>query len=491
MTRLSDLRVFVLAAIAGAVLAGCAVGPDFHTPEAPAATAYTASAMPPETAASPGPGGTAQRLVPEQEIPAQWWTLFHSTALDQLVRQALADNPTLTAAQATLRQSQESLRALVGSALFPSVDANASVSRQKISGAAFGQPESQFSPFTLYNASVSVSYALDLFGGARRELEALQSQVDFQRFQLEGAYLTLTSNVVTTAVKEASLRAQIRATLEIVAALEKQLDLVERQFQLGGVARSDVLTQRVQLAQTRATLPPLEKELALTRHQLAVLAGRLPGEAAALPEFDLDGLELPQQLPVSLPSSLVRQRPDVRASESLLHAASAQVGVATANLYPRLTLSGSYGSEAVKPGSLFSGGTEVWSLGAGLLQPLFHGGELSAKRRAAVAAYDQAAAQYRATVLLAFQNVADVLRALEADARTLQAQADAEAAAHDTLDLTQKQFQLGAVSYLLLLNAERQYQQSRISLVQAQAVRFADTAALFQALGGGWWNREK
>jgi len=491
MTRLSDLRVFVLAAIAGAVLAGCAVGPDFHTPEAPAATAYTASAMPPETAASPGPGGTAQRLVPEQEIPAQWWTLFHSTALDQLVRQALADNPTLTAAQATLRQSQESLRALVGSALFPSVDANVSISRQKISGAAFGQPESQFSPFTLYNASVSVSYALDLFGGARRELEALQSQVDFQRFQLEGAYLTLTSNVVTTAVKEASLRAQIRATLEIVAALEKQLDLVERQFQLGGVARSDVLTQRVQLAQTRATLPPLEKELALTRHQLAVLAGRLPGEAAALPEFDLDGLELPQQLPVSLPSSLVRQRPDVRASESLLHAASAQVGVATANLYPRLTLSGSYGSEAVKPGSLFSGGTEVWSLGAGLLQPLFHGGELSAKRRAAVAAYDQAAAQYRATVLLAFQNVADVLRALEADARTLQAQADAEAAAHDTLDLTQKQFQLGAVSYLLLLNAERQYQQSRISLVQAQAVRFADTAALFQALGGGWWNREK
>jgi len=491
MTRLSDLRVFVLAAIAGAVLAGCAVGPDFHTPEAPAATAYTASAMPPETAASPGPGGTAQRLVPEQEIPAQWWTLFHSTALDQLVRQALADNPTLTAAQATLRQSQESLRALVGSALFPSVDANASISRQKISGAAFGQPESQFSPFTLYNASVSVSYALDLFGGARRELEALQSQVDFQRFQLEGAYLTLTSNVVTTAVKEASLRAQIRATLEIVAALEKQLDLVERQFQLGGVARSDVLTQRVQLAQTRATLPPLEKELALTRHQLAVLAGRLPGEAAALPEFDLDGLELPQQLPVSLPSSLVRQRPDVRASESLLHAASAQVGVATANLYPRLTLSGSYGSEAVKPGSLFSGGTEVWSLGAGLLQPLFHGGELSAKRRAAVAAYDQAAAQYRATVLLAFQNVADVLRALEADARALQAQADAEAAAHDTLDLTQKQFQLGAVSYLLLLNAERQYQQSRISLVQAQAVRFADTAALFQALGGGWWNREK
>jgi NodT family efflux transporter outer membrane factor (OMF) lipoprotein len=491
MTRILHLRFAILAAIAGAALTGCAVGPDFRTPEAPGATAYTAPAMPPETAASPGPGGAAQRLVPEQDIPAQWWTLFHSAALDQLVRQALADNPTLAAAQATLRQSQESLRALVGSALFPSVDANASVSRQKITGAAFGQPNTTFSPFTLYNASASVSYGLDIFGGARRELEALQSQVDYQRFQLEGAYLTISSNIVTAAVKEASLRAQVLATQEIISAQAKQLDVVERQFQLGAVARSDVLAQRAQLAQTRATLPALEKELAQTGHQLAVLSGRLPVEADALPEFDLDGMELPQELPLSLPSLLVRQRPDIRASEALLHAASAQVGVATANLYPRITLTGGYGSETVKPGSLFSGGTAVWNLGAGLLQPLFHGGELSAKRRAAVAAYDQASALYRAVVLQAFQNVADVLRALDADARTLQAQVDAEAAAHDTLDLTQKQFQLGAVNYLSLLNAERQYQQARIGLVQAKAARFADTAALFQALGGGWWNREQ
>jgi NodT family efflux transporter outer membrane factor (OMF) lipoprotein len=406
-----------------------------------------------------------------------------------VVRQALTNNPTLAAAQATLRQSQENLNALVGSALFPSVDANASVSRQKISGAAFGQPNANFSPFTLYNASVRVSYALDLFGGARRELESLASQVDFQRFQLEAAYLTITSNIVTTAVKEASLRAQLRATQEIVASQEKQLDLVELQFRLGGVTRTDVLAQRGQLAQTRATLPPLEKELEQTRHQLAVLAGRLPSLATTLPEFDLDRLRLPEELPVSLPSSLVRQRPDIRASEALLHAASAQVGVATANLYPQISLSGSYGSEAVTSGTLFSSRTAVWSLGAGVLQPLFHGGELNARHRAAVAAYDQASAQYQERVLLAFQNVADVLRALEADARTLKAQADAEAAARDTLDLTQKQFQLGAVSYLSLLNAERQYQQARISLVQAQAARFADTAALFQALGGGWWNR--
>ncbi len=487
---MQQVKVAIVAAIAGIAVTGCAVGPNYRTPGAPSATAYTATALPRETMASPVAGGEAQRLVPGQEIPAQWWTLFHSPALDQLIRQALADNPTLAAAQASLRAAQEIRRARSG-ALFPRVDANASASRQKISGAAFGQPDTTFSPFTLYDASVNVSYGLDLFGGTRREVEALQAQADYQRYQLEGVYLTLSSNIVTTAVKEASLRAQIRATREIVATQEKELEVVERRFQLGAVARSDVLAQRTQLAQTRAALPPLEKDLELTRHQLAVLAGRLPSEATALPEFDLDGLMLPQDLPISLPSSLARQRPDIRASEALLHAANAQVGVATANLYPQITLTGSYGSEATRPGTLFGPSTAVWSLGAGLVQPLFHGGELKAMRRAAVAAYDQATAQYRATVLQAFQNVADVLRSLDADANTLKAQADAEAAAHDALDLTQKQFELGAVSYLSLLNAERQYQQQRVSLVQAQAARFADTAALFQALGGGWWNRTK
>jgi NodT family efflux transporter outer membrane factor (OMF) lipoprotein len=382
------------------------------------------------------------------------------------------------------------LNALVGSVLYPKVDASASVTREKISGAAFGQPNARFSPFTLYNASVNVSYALDFFGGARRELEALESQVDVQRFLLEGAYLTITSNIVTTAVKEASLRAQIQSLQEIMAAQQKQFDLVELQFKLGGAARTDVLAQRTQLAQTRATLPPLEKELAQTRYLLAAFAGRLPSESTALPEFTLEGLQLPAELPVSLPSSLVRQRPDIRATEALLHAASAQVGVATANQYPQVNLTGSFGSMATSSSTLFTSGTGVWSLGAGLLQPLFHGGALSAQRRAAVAAYDQAVAQYRAAVLQAFQNVADVLRALDSDALTLKAQADADESARDSLELTQKQFQLGAVSYLSLLNAERQYQQTRIGLIQAQAARYADTAALFQALGGGWWNRD-
>jgi NodT family efflux transporter outer membrane factor (OMF) lipoprotein len=471
------------------VFSGCAVGPEYKPPDAPNAKAYYEEELPRETAGFPGAAGPAQRFNPGKDIPAEWWSLFQSDQLDRLIREALDRNPSLTAAQATLRQAQENLRAVVGSALYPSVNANASASRQKISGAAFGQPNNNFSPFTLFNASVQVSYALDFAGGARREQEALQSQVDFQGFQLEGAYLTIAANIVTTAVREASLRAQMTALREITVSEEKQFAVIERQFQLGAVSRADVLAQSAQLAQTRAALPPLEKTLFQTRHQLAVLAGKMPGDSSAMPMFELDMLHLPLDLPVSLPSSLVRQRPDIRASESLLHAASAQIGVATANMLPQINLNGSYGSEAIRTGALFTAGSGVWSFGAGLVQPLFHGGELTARKRAAEAAYDQAAAQYQATVLQAFQNVADVLRALDADARILKAETEAAAAAEESYELTQKQFSLGAVNYLLLLNAQRRYQQARISLVQAQATRYADTAALFQALGGGWWNR--
>lgn len=487
-TYLSVVRIVVPAVAICITMLGCAVGPDFRPPDAPSTTEYTAKPLPEKTAAGPAAGGEAQRFISKQDIPDQWWTLFHSQELDQLIRLALSDSPTLVAAQATLRQAQENLNAGYGG-LFPSVDAQASVSRQKVSGAAIGQQAVNISPFTLYNASVSISYALDIFGGVRRELESLQSQVDYQKFQLEGAYLTLTSNIVTSAVKEAALRAEIQAIKEILKAQEKQLSVVERQFQLGGASGLDVLVQKTQFAQTEATLPPLEKQLDQTRHQLAVLSGRLPSEAG-LPEFNLDGLKLPQDLPVSLPSELVRQRPDIRASEALLHAACAQVGVATANLYPQVTLTGSYGSEAIKTGDLFNGSTAVWDIGAGLLQPVFRGGELTARRRASIAAYDAASAQYREAVLLAFQNVADVLRALDADALALKAQADAEAVARESLELIRQQFQLGSVNYISLLIAERQYLQARIGLVQAQATRYADTAALFQALGGGWWNRQ-
>jgi NodT family efflux transporter outer membrane factor (OMF) lipoprotein len=481
------LRLAALCLIACALSTGCVVGPDFRQPEPPIASRYTETPMPQETVAVPGLGGAVQHLQSGGDIPAQWWTLFHSEALDTLIRQAIEDSPNLAAAEATLRQAQENLTAQRGALLYPQANLNAGATREKFSGASFGEPNVGSSLFNLYNASVNVSYMLDLFGGNRRELEALQSLVDYQSYQLEGAYLTLTSNIVTTAVNEATLRAEITATQEIIAAEQKQLDLVQRQFELGGVARLSVLILRTQLDQTRATLPPLQRNLAQARHQLAVLCGRLPSEAA-LPEFDLDHLTLPQEIPLSLPSRLARQRPDIRASEALLHQASAQIGVATADLYPKVSLSGAFGWEATTTGSFF--GPPIWSLAASLAQPLFNGGELEANRRAAIAAYDQAQAQYRQTVLVAFQNVADSLRALEADARALSAEADAEMSARETLNLTQHQYQLGGASSLTLLIAQQQYQLARLSLSAAQGTRYADTAALFQALGGGWWLRE-
>ena len=483
--RLTRVHIALLAA----ALAGCAVGPDYRRPAAPAVASYTPEAVPPGTAEAKGTGGSMQRFVPGGEIPARWWELFRSQALDRWIREGLANSPTLGAAEATLRRAQETRRARAGD-LLPGIDGSASASRQKPSGASFGEANLQINPFTLYNASVGVSYTLDLFGKTRRELEALQAQVDYQGFQLEGARLTLTSNIVTAAVLEASLRGQLQATREILAAQEEQLGMIEKQFELGGIARTDVLAQRSSLAQARAALPPLEKRLAQARHLLAVLAGRFPVDTADLPEFDLKDFQLPEELPLSLPSSLARQRPDIRSAEEALHAASAAVGVATANLYPQVTLSGQYGTTAMRIGDLFRPGSAVWGFGAGLLQPVFHGGALEASRRAEVAGYDQAAAQYRETVLQAFREVADVLRALEYDAMTLKAQSEAEAAARDTLDIATKQVRYGATSYLSLLNAQRQYHLARILLVQAQALRFADTAALFQALGGGWWNRE-
>ncbi len=465
------------------------MGPAFKRPQAPAAGSYTATAMPAKTESAPVAWGAAQCFREAAGIQAEWWRLFHSPGLDRLMRMALARSRTLAAARAALNEAYENERSQAGALYYPKIDAKGAATRQKFSGASFGQPGAPGIIFNLFNASATVSYLFDIFGGSRRTVEALEAQIDYQRFQLEGAYVTLTANIVTTAVQEASADAQIRATREILAIQEDQLGIVRRQFRLGGASLPDVLSQKTQLAQTRATLPPLEKALSVARHQLAVLAGTLPANAGGLPEFRLDGLRLPRQLPVSLPSRLIRQRPDIRASEALLHAASAQIGVATANMLPQLTFTGSIGSETTKVEDLFGSNTSVWSLGMSLLQPVFHGGELTAKRRAAVAAYEQALAQYQETVLEAFQNVADALRALDRDAATLKAQAEAWAAARGTLDITQKQYRLGAVSYLALLNAQRQYQQTRIGLIQAQAARFADTAALFQALGGGWWNR--
>jgi NodT family efflux transporter outer membrane factor (OMF) lipoprotein len=473
------------------LLTACAVGPDFLSPKPPATNEYTATPLQEQTDAANGIGGEAQSFVKDKDISADWWTLFHSEALDKTIRAALTD----ATAVAKLRQTQENVKAETGASLLPKIDAKASATREKFSSAAFGlsgagtgSPVPSGSIFNLYNASVNVSYALDFFGGARREIEALGAEAEYQHFELEAAQLSLSSNLATVAFKEASLRAQIKATRQMIHDEDELLAIVEKQLALGGAAEKDVMAQRTQAEQTKAMLPPLEKELEAARHQLAVYMGKLPSEAS-LPEFQLESFTLPQELPVSLPSGLVRQRPDIRAAEARLHEASAQIGVATANLLPQINLSASYGPETTHIKDLFKADSMIWSLGSSLAQPIFHGGELLAKRRASMAAYDEAAANYQQTVLQAFQNVADSLKALEFDASTLKAQANATEQAKNTFDITSKQFKLGGVSHLTLLNAQRAYQQTRLALAQAQAARFADTAALFQALGGGWWNR--
>jgi NodT family efflux transporter outer membrane factor (OMF) lipoprotein len=478
----SCLLVAVMVAV---TMGGCTVGPDFRSPEFATPGAYTAVPLPAQTADVPAGTMTTQRFAFAEDLAAQWWTLFRSSELDGLIKRGLDKSPSLEGAQAALRKAQEDLQASSGLLFYPVVNGNLQATRQRTSENAATGPSNTFN---LYNASVSVSYTLDLFGGSRRQREIYQAQVDYQQYLYEATYLTLTANLVTTAIQEASLRAQIAAMRDILAVQRKQLEVLKRQFELGAVTRTAVLSQLSEVAITGALLPPLEKQLDVTRHALSVLIGQFPGEGK-LPEFHLDSLQLPETLPVSLPSELARQRPDIRASEALLHQACAAVGVATANLYPRITLSGGYGFQAVSTALLFNGQSMAWSLGAGLLQPIFRGGELAARRRSAIAAYDQAAAEYRQTVLKAFQNVADVLRALETDARTLQAQVEAEAAAGSTFDLIEKQYELGAVSYLSLLIAQRDYHKTRINVIAAQAQRYADTAALFQALGGGWWNR--
>ncbi|MGH6673715.1 MAG: efflux transporter outer membrane subunit [Xanthobacteraceae bacterium] len=479
-----------LPAIAGALtlslLSACAVGPDFKVPLAPAGAGYTPEDHAAGTAAIDVTGGASQKFEPGRDIPGEWWTLFHSRELDGLIAAALRNNPSLQAAQAALWQAKENLYAQRGK-LFPTVSANGSGTREQFSPAEFGETGAPFI-FNLFQATVNVSYAPDVFGGQRRQIEAQAALADYQRFELEATYLTLTANVVTAAVAEASLRGQIAATRDIIKTETDQLNVVQQQFNVGAANKTDVLTQQSEVATTQATLPPLEKQLEQQRHVLLALTGRFPN-ARPRDHLTLAVLRLPTHLPLSLPSQLVEQRPDVRAAEAQLHQASAQIGVAIANRLPQFTLTGDYGAAGSKIATLFSPSTIIWSAAASGTQSLFDGFTLLHQERAAKAAYAEAQAQYRNTVLGAFQNVADALRALQLDAATLKAQAAALRAASATLDLAHGQYRLGAIAYVTLLNSERSYTQARLALVQAQAARLADTAALFQALGGGWWNR--
>jgi len=482
------LPVLTLGVIAA--LSSCAVGPNFKRPPAPSDSNYGSAPIQGETASIAGTGGNSQRLVAGMEIPAQWWTLFQSPKLDGLVERALKGNPDVSAAQAALRQARE-LYAAERADFLPTVQGGFTATRARNPVGTIANPTvlPQESPYyNLYTAQVSVSYLPDVFGGTRRAVEAAKAQTQSSRFQLEATYLTLSSNVVVTAIQEASLRGQIAATERLLDLQHHLTETVRQQQTLGTVSQLDVLTQEAAEAATAATLPPLRKQLGQTRDALTALLGQLPsGEPEET--FRLEELTLPAEVPVSLPSKLVEQRPDVRQAEENLHAASAQAGVALADMLPQFTITGNTGSNALRLSDLFKTGTGFWDVGASLTQTLFDAGALLHKHRAADAALDQAGAQYRAAVILACQNVADTLRALQADADALGASAEARRADKASFDLARQQHQLGTISFVSVLNAETTYQQSELALVQAQANRYSDTAGLFQALGGGWWNR--
>ncbi len=484
MHRLTAPPRALWTALAAAMLVGCTtVGPNFKSPAAPAVDSYTRAPSPAGTASAPTALGSAQQLAAAPAVAADWWRGFGSDKLDALVARAMDNSPSLAAAEATLRQARETYAAQAGSTLYPTVNGKLGASRSEINAASLGQSNSRQTIYNLYNAGVAVNYNLDLFGGNRRALEALAAQADYQRFQLAGARLTLAGNVVTTAFGQAQIASQLQATQAILKAQQAQLDIARKRFALGAAARADVLTLQTQVEQTRATLPALRNKLEQADHLLAVLSGQAPG-AAAIPHFALEDFTLPRQLPVVIPSELVRQRPDIQASTALLHAATAQYGVAISNLYPQINLSASFGTQALTTSALFGPGSMVWNLAGQLAQPLFNAG-LKSGANAAQASLQAAGANYQQTVLQALRNVADALRQLENDSQVLQAQASADRAAQESLKLVEQQYQLGAASYLQLLTAQQQAQQTRISLIAAQAARLADSAALYQAMGGG------
>ena len=486
-------RIALFLAVPLAVNA-CAVGPNYHQPLAPAVGGYTPEPLAATTASA---DGVPQHFLSGADISGEWWALFHSPALNGLIDAGLARNPTLAASQQTLIEAEENVRAEEGS-FFPTASGSFQAERQKISSAdlasvgdtgAASSGAITIPPYTLYNASVSVSYSPDVFGGVRRQVESLQAQADYERYELEASYLTLTANIVTAAVTEASYHAQIDATNQIIAADQRQLTILNTQVALGGVARANVISQQATVLSEQATLPPLESELAQTRNQLADYVGELPA-AFHETDFTLDQLRLPTALPLSLPSALINQRPDIQEASAQLHEASANVGVATANMLPQISLTPEVGYEALTTATLFTPQSLLWSLVAGITQPIFEGGTLRAKRLSAVAALRASGQTYQATVLTAFQNVANALQSLQYDAATLQSTELAEQASGRSLAVTRDQYLLGGQPFTAVLTAQTTYQNAVIARVKAQAARLSDTAALFQALGGGWWHRK-
>jgi NodT family efflux transporter outer membrane factor (OMF) lipoprotein len=469
------------------LLTGCAVGPDFAHPAAPEITRYTREPLAQQTSGSDVATGQRQQFIEGRDIPQEWWTVFKSPKLDALIKRSLDNNPNLQSALATLRANQQAVYAQEGK-FFPLVQANFNPTRQQTSGALSPVPASGASVFNLVTAQLQVAYTFDVWGLNRRTVESLQALADVQRFQVEAAYLALASNVAVAAITEASLREQLDATNELISINGKMVDTLHRQFDKGAVSRGDLAVQEAALAQAKATLPPLRKALQQNEDLLAALAGGYPSEGPR-ETFKFADFHLPAQLPVSLPSQLIEQRPDVRAAEEQLHSASAQIGIATANLLPTFTISADAGFMNTALAHLLAPQNVFWDLAGNATQTLFDGGSLLHQLQGAKDTYQAAAWTYQGTVIGAVQNVADSLRAVQNDADALRAARDFERAARISFDQAHRQFDSGNVNVLLLLNAQQTNLQAAIQVVQARAARLADTAALFQALGGGWWNR--
>jgi len=470
--------------IAATMLGGCAVGPDFVRPAPPTVSQYTREPLPVATVSA---DSKEQRFISGAAIPADWWRLFRSDSLDAIVQQAMANNPTLEASEASLRQGQANLQAGYG-VFFPQVGAEAEGGRQRVAPLENGL-QTPGTDFNLVTVSGTVSYVLDVFGGKRRAVEGLRSQADYQRYATKAAYLTLSANVVNAVIARAAYAAQVNATETLIELETEQLEATEAQVRAGTAAYANVLSVRSLIAANRALLAPLKQRISQAEHLLATLEGVLPSEAA-LPDIDLGSLSLPVDLPVSLPSYLVRQRPDILSAEAQLHIASANIGIATAAMFPSISLSGTYGAGGTSFGNLSADSFRFWSIGPSITVPLFQGGSLWYGRKAAIDTYQQSLATYRQTVLSAFQQVADCLNALEHDAQSLQAQVGAQSDASAALSLLQANYRAGMVGYLDVLTADVQFHQTTIAYVQAVAQRHQDTVALFVALGGGWWNEQ-
>jgi NodT family efflux transporter outer membrane factor (OMF) lipoprotein len=474
MTRGVGSLLALAAATAG--LSACAVGPDYRRPTPPALTSPAVAL----------PASAGQRFA-DAEVPAGWWRMFGAPALDALVERALAASPDLDSARAALRVAEENARAGFGS-LAPTVSAGYTATRARDATGAVAPTAASGDPtYSLHSAQVNLAATLDLLGGTRRQIEALRAQADGQRFAVAAAYVGLTANVVRAAIAEASLRAQVAATEKNLAAQDEALAVLHRQLAAGQIAALDAIAQEAAVAQNRQALAGLRRQHALALNLLSALAGDPAAPPAGLPS--LDALVLPQELPRSVPSRLVARRADVRQAEAAVHAASAAIGVAIANMLPNVSLTGAWGATANQPGGLFTPESVMWNAAAGVTQPLFQGGTLLHRTRAARAAYDQALAQYRGTVIAAFHEVADALATTAADAAGREPAAAAADAAGQSLAIVSRQLELGQIGYLALLGAQQSYQQAVAARIQLDAARLTDAVDLIQALGGDWWRR--